>query len=282
MKTGGGDFTSLDGIVINPTPINTTNGAKVFALLYSYNSKTIYSVNLTDNELAGSTTLNVSKQIPYSGASPYLAGGIADGKRSLIWLATGDGLYGINPSDLKQNPKFIAQPASTIINENLGGDPAKDIIYSPNYDNTGLVVFNLAESKAYQVNSSDWSSLIKSWNPYGRTIDGAALDSVYNVAVMFPEGASSIGLLTYATPSGASSSVGTISNPGNFKLYPITANFMAPSGGALDPITHTVLMVGEGYGLSVGVLDDPSSADWKGFSKYVDGGTSKQILFFSP
>jgi hypothetical protein len=275
MKTGTGTFTSLDGIVINPTPINTTQGAKVFAILYSYQSKTIYSVNLTDGVVADSATLGISTSASFSGAYASIAGGIADGKRSKIWLASGDGLIGVDPSNLKASPIKIAQPASSIVNENLGGDPAKDIIYSPDYQNRGLVIFNLAEGKAYTMDAATWATTTGNWASYYE-VDGVALDSQYNVAVMTPESGGDVGLLTYSTPSGATGAVGTIGSGAKFKSYKTNGS---TAGAALDPITHTVLFVGEGTGLGVGVLDNPTSSTWQGFSKYVGAGYNSTYAF---
>lgn len=275
MTAGTGTFSSLDGIVINPTPINTAQGAKVFAILYSYRSKTIYSVNLTDGVVADSATLNISTNASFSGAYASIAGGIADGKRSKIWLASGDGLIGVDPSNLKASPVQIAQPASTVINENLGGDPAKDIIYSPDYTNRGLVIFNLAEGKAYTMDATTWATTTGNWASYYE-VDGVALDSQYNVAVMTPEGGGEVGLLTYGTPSGTTDAVGAIGSGAMFKSYKTNG---AAAGAALDPITHTVLFVGEGTGLGVGVLDDPTSSTWQGFSNYVGAGYNSTYAF---
>lgn len=278
MKNAGGSFfTSLDGIVIDPTPINTASGAKVFALLYSYLSSTVVAVNLTDGVVADSAALSITSTASFSGASAKIAGGIADGKRGLIWLATADGLMGINPADLKATPVKIALPAGMEINENLGGDPARDIVYNHDYNNNGVVVFNLAEAKAYTLSDAALTTLVN--GKFGFTeVDGVALDSQYSVAVVNPEGSNTVGLFTYATPSGATTPVGTLPTP-KFAAFTIGSTGASFAGAAIDPVTHTVLMVGEGRNLGVGVLDDPSSANWKGFSKVVTGGTASTYRF---
>ena len=264
-----GFYTSLDGIVINPTPINTPGGPKVFALLFSYLSKVVVSVNLTDGTLAQTATLPISRTVSFSGATASIAGGIADGKRGLIWLATADGLMGLDPSDLTKAPTLIAQPASTQINENLGGDPARDIVYSPDYLNRGLVIFQLGEAKAYVMDPATWKTVTSSW--VAGELDGVALDSQYQVAVIAPEGGGTVGLLTYTRPSGSTAAVGAITDTPRFKLFTAGGS---PAGSALDPITHSVLLIGEGSGMTVGVLDDPSSPTWAGFSKLARTGTS--------
>ncbi|MDE1947349.1 MAG: hypothetical protein KGI35_01925 [Burkholderiales bacterium] len=268
---GGSYFSSLDGIVIDPTPIHVGGVAKVFALLYSYQSNQVVAVNLTDGVVAGSTTLNIAGSLSFSGATTQIAGGIADGSRGKIWLATGDGLLGVDPSNLTAAPVLIAQPANTKITENLGGDPARDIVYAPDYGNQTLVVFNLAEAKAYAMSTADWTSLLgggtaAKWDQGGE-IDGVALDSLYQVAVMTPEGNSSIGLVTYATPSGSTAAVGSIAAGARFVAFPSPNSYL--SGSAVDPVSHAAMFVGEGSGLAVGVLDNPAGTNWKGFSSFV-------------
>ncbi|MDE2080117.1 MAG: hypothetical protein KGI90_02100 [Burkholderiales bacterium] len=269
VSAGGTYFSSLDGIVIDPTPINTASGAKVFALLYSYRSRTVVAVNLTDGAVADTATLTITRTTGFSGATASIAGGIADGVRNKIWLATGDGLLGLDPSNLKAAPVSIAQPAGTQINENLGGDPARDIVYTPDYDAGTLVIYNLAEARAYTMDATAWSQLINGWTPF--EIDGVALDSSYQVAVMTPEGNRQIGLLTYTTPSGSSAAVGTIPSGAVFKNFTAGGAF---SGSAIDGVSHTALFVGEGRGLGVGVIDNPANANWLGFSSFVAAPSS--------
>ncbi|MBU6257893.1 MAG: hypothetical protein KGL18_15600 [Burkholderiales bacterium] len=278
LGSAPGRLSSIDGIVINPTPINTAAGAKVFAILYSYSSRTVYSVNLTDGVVSDSTTLPIAQTTSFSGASAAIAGGIADGTRGKIWLATGDGLYGIDPSQLQAAPVVIAQPAGTTIDENLGGDPAKGIVFSPDYNNGGLVVFNLAEAKAYQMDAATWSTQVGSWSGLGE-IDGAALDSQYNLAVMTLEGGSQIGLLAYAPVSGATTSVGSIPGGAKFMSYDTGAPL---SGAAIDPVSHTGLFVGEGGSLGVGTLDDPTHANWQGFTQFASAGYGVSSYQFEP
>jgi hypothetical protein len=266
LNVAAGIFTSLDGIVINPTPVNN----KFYAVLYSYATSTIASVNLTDGVVVGTKALQITNTASFSGASAKVAGGIADGKRGLVWLATGDGLLGIDPTNLSTAPILIAQPAGYRINENIGGDPASDIIYSPEYFNGGLVVYNLAEQRAYVIDISTWrNSIATGWNVF--EVDGTALDSVYKVAILAPEGGN-IGLATYATPSGATTPVGTISSAPRFMQFSGGGTNFA--GSAIDPTTHTALFVGEGFSLGVGVLDNPANPTWAGFTTFVRTGVS--------
>lgn len=262
-----GKLPSIDGIVINPTPYTDSTGqTKVYAILYSYASQKVFSIDLSNGVVAGSATIPVSTQAHFSGATTYVAGGIADGQRNLVWLATAEGLLGINPADLSAAPVKIAQPANTSINENLGGDPAHDLIFSPDYYSKGMVVFNLAERKAYVMNQADWQALggapVQSIE-----LDGAALDSAYQVAIITPEGGPMVGLMGYSTPSGSSDAVGTFASS-KFKLYslPTGSSF---AGSAIDTVSHTALFVGEGAGFGVGVLDDPAKPSWAGFSSFV-------------
>lgn len=268
-------FTSVDGIVINPTP---TASGKIYGIIYSYSNSTIYSIDLTSSAnvtVAESATLTIKNTASFSGASAQIAGGISDGTRNLVWLATGDGLMGIDPSNLKTAPITIAQPTGTQINENIGGDPANDIVYSVDYNNGTLVIFNLAEKKAYTMATTDWASL--AGNSLGGAyseIDGSALDSQYKVAIITPEYSASVGLLKYTTPSGTTgTTTGTITPVlGSFMSY--TTPISGLAGAAIDPVSHTALFVGEGSSLGAGVLSDPSQSTWTGFSSFVGSNAS--------
>ncbi|MDE2592840.1 MAG: hypothetical protein KGL57_01275 [Burkholderiales bacterium] len=274
-SAGGKFFDSIDGIVINPTPITVSGAAKVFGILYSYGSKKVVSVNLTDGVVNGAVDLPVTLSSSFSGASAYVSGGMADGQRNMVWLATAHGLMGVDPSDLSKPVVTIAQPAGTSINENIGGDPAHDIVFTPDYDSKGIVVFNLAERKSYVMDKTSWQALLngqKATSFVSNDLDGAALDSQYHAAVITAEYAPSVVVMGYSTPTGASGDTGTFASS---KLV----NFAVPggkifAGSALDPVTHTALFVGEGSNLGVGVLDDPAGADWKGFSSFVSAGVS--------
>ena len=272
--TAGGTplFTSVDGIVINPTPITVNNSADVYGIIYSYGSSTIVSVDLTKGTVADTADLKLATQVDFSGASAYVAGGIADGQRGLIWLATSNGLLGVDPADLTKPAISIPQPAGTQINENIGGDPAADIVFSPDYNSQGMVVFNLAERKAYVMSQSDWSTLAGTFATDSYELDGVALDSQYKVALITPESTGSVGILGYSTPTGATGTTGTFAST-LFKAFSVPSGF-DPSGAAIDPISHTALFVGEGGDLGVGVMDNPANTNWKGFSSFVASTTS--------
>lgn len=277
-SASAGKLPSIDGIVINPTPYTDSNGqTKVYAILYSYASQKVFSVDLSNGVVAGNATIPVTNQANFSGATTYVAGGIADGQRNLVWLATAEGLLGINPADLSATPIKIAQPPNTSINENLGGDPAHDLIFSPDYDNEGIVVFNLAERKAYAMSKATWQAMNGLTNQ-SIELDGAALDSAYQLAIITPEHGPLVGLMGYSTPSGSSDAVGTFATS-KFKLYTLPAG-SSFAGSAIDTVSHTALFVGEGYGFGVGVLDDPAKPSWAGFSSFVSAPSSSYR--FSP
>jgi hypothetical protein len=224
--------------------------------LYSYASQKVFSVDLSNGVVAGNATIPVTNQANFSGATTYVAGGIADGQRNLVWLATAEGLLGINPADLSATPIKIAQPPNTSINENLGGDPAHDLIFSPDYDNEGIVVFNLAERKAYAMSKATWQAMNGLTNQLIE-LDGAALDSAYQLAIITPEHGPLVGLMGYSTPSGSSDAVGTFATS-KFKLYTLPAG-SSFAGSAIDTVSHTALFVGEGdgFGVRVGAAQFP-------------------------
>ncbi|MFZ6688223.1 hypothetical protein ACO0K0_10785 [Undibacterium sp. SXout11W] len=273
----GVSFGSIDGMVINPTPITINGSSKVYGLVYSYWSSTVASVNLTDGVVVGTLNLPISKATLFSGAKAYVAGGIADGSHSLIWLATSEGMIGVNPSNLNLPVTKIAQPVGTQINENIGGDTANGIIFSPDYMGAGIVVFNLIEGKSYVMDKATWQALYANTGFTGYLeMDGATLDTQYKLAIITPEGSNTIGLLGYNIPSGATGATGTFASK-LFMSYAVpnqALNFASYTGATVDPVSHTALFVGEGRGLGVGVLDDPSNANWKGFSAFVNANSS--------
>ena len=276
-NSSGISFGSIDGMIINPTPITVNGSSKVYGLVYSYLSKTVASVNLTDGVVAGTLTLPITNSTSFSGASAYVAGGIADGSHSLIWLATSEGLIGVNPSNLNLPVTKIAQPIGTQINENIGGDTANGIIFSPDYLGRGIVVFNILEGKSYLMDMPTWQALYANTGFTGYLeMDGATLDTQYKLAIITPEGSNTLGLLGYNIPSGASGATGVFTSK-LFMSYAVQGqgfNAASYTGAAVDPVSHTALFVGEGVGLGAGVLDNPSNANWKGFTTFVNAQSS--------
>ena len=254
-------FTSIDGVIVAGTQIQS----KSYAVLYSYASSAIVSVNLTDGKVVGKLDLKVART-SFSGASAFIAGGIADGARSLVWLATGSGLVGINPADLTIAPISIAQPSGTQISENIGGDPSLNLIFSPDYANNNLVVFDLQQKKAYVSTNADWKAISPSFSE----LDGVALDAGYGVAIANPEGSNVVSLIKYDALTASNSSTG-IYTPKKFTSF-TTKNYYA--GAAVDSKSHYVLMVGEGSSIGIGQLDDPTLPGWKGFASFVDATTA--------
>lgn len=267
IVSNGAVGTSVDGVVPIPTPIN---GAP-YLLLYSYEAQKIMLINAADNTVGGARDLGaeIPQMASFSGGSAYIAGGIADGKRNRVWLATKGGLLGIDPTNLASATEMIALPSGYSIQENIGGDPASDVIFNPDYESrVGAVMFQLAERKAYVMDSAAWCSLPGNCSSYEHP-DQAALDTSYKVAVIANGGASKTGVMAYSTPSGATGATGTFS-ASKYVLIP------SPSGindnltaAAVEPGSHLVLLSNaDGGSMAVARIQDPSQPNWTGFSTF--------------
>lgn len=257
---------SVDGVVPIPTPIN---GAP-YLLLYSYQYSKVLLVNAANNSVGGSKNLSASipQMASFSGGSAFIGGGIADGKRNRVWLATRGGLLGVNPTQLDAAEEMIALPSGYTINENIGGDPAADVIFNPDYESgVGAVMFQLAERKAYVMDSTAWCALPGNCQGYEHP-DQAALDTGYKVAVIANGGSPrAAGLMGYSTPSGASVATGVFTSS-KYVLFPtlLTDNLTA---AAVESNSHLAFLSNaDGGGMAVGRIQDPSTANWAGFSSY--------------
>jgi hypothetical protein len=263
-------FTSVGGVIPVPTPVN----GKQILLVFSYSSPSLIPVNVTDNAVLPSKDLGITGSLRFSGASNVkIAGGIADGKRNLVWLATADGLLPVNPVTLSAQA-VIPQPEGTRMNENISGDPAGDLVFSPDYrDNGGVVVFNLAEKKAYVQTVQEWTQMnhINGVQHLWDEPDQAALDTTYKVGVISDEGGVQLGLVNYATPTGATAAVGVFA-PTAYRLMlpPDNLNDSGEMAVAVDSATHIVFAQNawEESPIVVALLDDPAKGPgWQGFSK---------------
>ncbi len=260
---------SVDGVIPVPTPVN----GKQVLLIFNYNSQNLVTVNVQDNTVLQTAQLTeITHTFNVSGASSiYIGGGIADGKRNLVWLATNDGLLPVNPVNLVSQG-IIPQPVGTRMDENIGGDPAGDIVFSPNYSDGGIVIFNLAEKKAYEQTPQQWTDInnINGVQHFWSDLDQAAVDSSFKVGVVSDEGGVQMGLVNYATPTGATTDVG-IFTPTAYRL-------MSPPPGlqggemavSVDSASHIVFAQNawSASPILVAQLDDPAKgANWQGFSK---------------
>ena len=260
----------VGGVIPVPIPV----GGKQVLLLYNYSSNNVVAINATDNVVMKTGALAIAGTLNFSGAGGLkIAGGIADGKRNLVWLATADGLMGVDPVTLEQ-AFLIPQPAGTKMNENIGGDPTSDVVFSPNYEGGGMILFNLAERKAYVQSKTDWDLLnnIDGVQHGWGDIDQAAVDTSYRIGVVTNEFSDlQFGLVNFATPSGATGETGVFTPTAYRYIHaPDGVYGSVETGVAIESGAH-ILFAKSSWSTSplvVAQLDDPAKgANWQGFLK---------------
>jgi hypothetical protein len=231
----------------------------------------------------------------FSGGSAFIAGAIPDPGKG-AWLATTDGYVFLDiNATLAAGPgaapvlgatKFATGPVQCCsggspnqLAENLGGDIARNMLFTPNYGGLSLQVVadqpgGLAKG-TYQLDPS----FITAHPILSGNMDGGAVDTGFGVGIITYEdtrNASFINLngITAGTPTiaGALTFVPPATN--NFVDVNITTGFLEFSGSAVDSRTHQVFgMAGFSSDIFVGQIQDPASvasgATWSGMSDWV-------------
>ncbi|RZU36950.1 hypothetical protein EV700_3163 [Fluviicoccus keumensis] len=263
-------LSGVGGVIPVPIPV----GGKQVLFLYNYSSNNIVAINATDNVVMKTGSLDIAGTLNFSGAGGLkIAGGIADGKRNVVWLATADGLMGVDPVSLAK-VYLIPQPANTQMDENIGGDPSSDVVFAPHYQGGGMVLFNLAERKAYVQSRADWDTLntIDTVVHDFGDIDQAAVDTSYRIGVVTSEFRDlQFGVVSFATPTGATGDTGVFTPLAYRYIHaPAGVNGSVETGAAIDSAAH-ILFAKSSWSTSpliVAQLDDPAKGvNWQGFAK---------------
>ena len=264
-------MTSVGGVI--PIPGATSSQA----MLYSYSSKKVITVDLDTNAILKSGDLALTKQASFSGASGvYVAGGVPDTGRGVIWLATSEGYKAIVPSTLS----VISESAmAQAVPENMGGDPTRGMLFAPNYGtlNGGAVDWvdlSGASPVTYAMSGADWTSYSKSTIGIA---DSGSVDSIYNVGLIIGEDISSVlavNLDKSAYDFNATAKTFKAKDANSSVATSISA--MTLAGSSVDSVSHfALLMAGYSNSVVVAKIDNPAAPktgtwtgieDWRGFN----------------
>jgi hypothetical protein len=243
------------------------------AMLYSYTSKKLITVNLDTNTILNSADLTLSKTASFSGASGvYVAGGVPDIGRGLIWLATSEGYKAVNPTSLAVS---LSSPMAQDVPENMGGDTTRGMLFGPNYGGTtggsiDWVDLTGAVPVTYAMTGADWTTFRKTQSG---TPDSGTVDSGYNVGLIIGEDVSNVMAVnldkslytfdatakTFKANSATSSIVTSMSG-------------MTLAGSSVDSVSHyALLMAGFSNAVVVAKIDNPAApktGTWTGIEGY--------------
>ena len=265
-------MSSIGGVI----PIPGASSSQ--AMLYSYISKKVITVDLDSNTILKSADLALTQQASFSGASGvYVAGGVPDTGRGVIWLATSEGYKAVVPGTLSVTG---ASAIGKAVPENMGGDPTRDMLFGPNYgpsDRGGAVDWvdlSGASPITYSMSGTDWTSYSKAAFDIA---DSGSVDTIYNVGLIIGEDVSN--LLTVDLQKSAYDFDATAKT---FKAKAGTSSVAAslPSmqlaGSSVDSVSHyALLMAGYSNSVVVAKIDNPAAPktgtwtgieDWRGFN----------------
>ena len=268
-------MTSIGGVI--PLPGATSSQA----MLYSYKSKKVITVDLDSNVILKSGDLPLTKQASFSGASGvYVAGGVPDVGRGLIWLATSEGYKAIVPSTLAVTSESAMAQG---VPENMGGDPSRDMLFGPNYGTSSggavdWVDLSGAAPVTYAMSGTDWSSYSKS----AFTIaDSGSVDSIYNVGLIIGEDVASV--LSVKLDKSAydfNATAKTFKAKDSNSSVATSMPSMELAGSSVDSVSHyALLMAGYSNSVVVAKIDNPAAPrsgtwtgieDWRGFNLSYD------------
>ena len=267
-------MTSVGGVI--PIP----GAASSQAMLYSYTSKKVITVNLDNNTILKSGDLALTRQASFSGASGvYVAGGVPDTGRGVIWLATSEGYKAIVPSTLTVTSESVM---ANDVPENMGGDPTRDMLFGPNYGPSGSggavdwVDLSGALPVTYSMSGADWTSYSKGSNAIG-IADSGSVDSIYNVGLIIGEDISNVLAVNLEKSAyDFSTTAKTFKAKASTSSVLTNISAMTLAGSSVDSVSHyALLMAGYSNSVVVAKIDNPAAPktgtwtgieDWRGFN----------------
>jgi hypothetical protein len=246
---------SVGGVIPIPGAVSSQ------AMLYSYTSKKLITVNLDTNTIINSADLGISKTSSFSGASGvYVAGGVPDVGRGLIWLATADGYKAVNPTTLSIKASS-AMPLA--VPENMGGDTSRGMLFGPNYGGASSGAVDWVDLTGdtpvtYSMSGADWTNYRKDQTGVP---DSGTVDVGYNVGLIIGEDVSNVlavnldKSLYNFSPSAKSFKA---KDPSSSVVTNLTG--MTLAGSSVDSVAHyALLMAGYSNSVVVAKLDNPAS-----------------------
>lgn len=263
-------------------------GAKHIALLDPDSGAIIYE---------GDLTLAATLPASFSGGSAFIAGSIPDPGKG-AWLATTDGYIFLDiNATLAAGPGAAPVigattfPAGAVrccsggspnqLAENLGGDIAHDLLFTPNYGGLSLQVLadrpgGLAHG-TYQLAPA----FVSAHPILSGSMDGGAVDTGLGVGIITYEDTSNASFINLNGIT-ASDPIAGLVVPGALTFLPPATNGFVDvnigggtfSGSAVDSRTHQVFgMAGFSADIFVGQIQDPASVPsggtWSGLSDWV-------------
>jgi len=297
----------FSGSIGGATVVSGSTG--VLVLAFDYNSPHIALLDPGTGTITyeGDLTLHGSSQ-QFSGGNAYIAGAIPDPGKG-VWLATTDGYIYLDINATLAASTGAAPVIGTTIfpagnvyccsggspnqlSENLGGDIANNLLFTPNYGGLSLqIVANQSgglSSGTYLLDPSyvKANSVSSSLSGLSGNMDGGAVDTNLGVGIITYEDRCDVsfinlnGITASAVPAGTT--VGTFQPPATNGFVDIMVDLqdyipnkpnICFSGSSVDSKTDQIFgMAGYSSQIFVGKLQDPRSASagsWNGMSDWV-------------
>ena len=263
------------------------------------NAQTLVNGNpATDNpvEFHGQLPLTASSAVALSGTNWWITGAFWDGcwKGCRLILATADGYTFFNPATdlLDESQVFTVQDTAERVTGNMGPDVISGginvasptvgidpIVLAGNMGGIQLVDFRANASFYIPFNSvlSYFPSFPAMLSTRFEDGDGNAMDPTYQVGLLTPEGVNSVvGLMNLngiAEITGPTPDKNTFT-PAGTKEVTLAQTSFAVEGSAISPDTHMALLMGPSSVITVGQIQNPATAPWKGLSDWSFYGVS--------
>lgn len=267
--------------------ILSSTGTKILA--FAYGSKHIALLDPITGTVTyeGDLPLVATAPISYSGGSAYIAGAIPDPGKG-AWLATADGYVyldinatlaaGTGAVPVLGATKYTAGTphVATNVAENLGGDIARNLLFTPNYGGISLQmvasqVGGLAAG-SYTLDAAYATSAVVPTS----MMDGGSVDTGLGVGIVTYEDTRNVSFINLngLTSGATTGTFKPVASNGFVDVNIATTGFPMFSGAAVDSKTHQIFgMAGYSSDIFVGQLQDPATvatgSKWTGMSDWV-------------
>ena len=272
------------------------------------NAQTLVNGNpASDNpiEFHGQLSFTAASPIGLSGTTWWITGASWDGcwKGCRLILATADGYTFFNPETdlLDESQVFLVDDAAEKVTGNMGPDIIAGVnVASPT---VGIDPIVLAGNMG-GIQLVDFRANASFYIPFNTVLgyfpnfpgfpsirfedgDGNAVDPIYQVGLLTPEGVNSVvGLMNL---NGISETVGATPDKNTFtpagtKQVSLAQTSFAVEGATVNPDTHAALLMGPSFVITVGQIQNPSTIPWQGLSDWAfyDVSNSPSLSGFAP